>query len=213
VPYKRIAAIKQAIHDYDERFPQFQKSDYQATSEEAEERTKYLALKRDLEKTYTAAAFKQFRDKANEDRTVTDRILAQSGPGQPPKVIEGPTTTTGIGAPGKQKLRGETGSHSAASAAEQTRAAIARKGFDGLGQKETDLSQYFGAANLTERQAECASMKWEYGLSDRQIAERLGLHHKTVQESLRAANGRLARDEKFKQALKRRAARHGSYSE
>jgi DNA-binding NarL/FixJ family response regulator len=88
------------------------------------------------------------------------------------------------------------------------------KRFDGLGQKQTDLSQYFDLADLTDRQRECASLKWEFGLPDRQIAERLDIHHKTVQESLNASNKRLQRNnEKFRLALKRRAANSGSRDE
>jgi DNA-directed RNA polymerase specialized sigma24 family protein len=86
-------------------------------------------------------------------------------------------------------------------------------GFDGLGQKWMDLSRYFDAADLTERQRECASMRYEYRLSVTQIARRQGLHRKTVQESLHAGNKRLERDEKFKQALKRRAAHRSLHNE
>ena len=92
--------------------------------------------------------------------------------------------------------------------------ADAPKRFDGLGQKkQMDLSRYFDAADLTKRQQVCASMKYEYGLSVVEIARRLGVHHSTVQESLDAASKRLERDEKFKQALKRRAAHRGSHNE
>lgn len=84
-------------------------------------------------------------------------------------------------------------------------------GFDGLGQKETDLSHYFDAADLTDRQSECASLSWEYGLGVTEIARRLGLgHHSTVQESLDAAKRRLDRDENFKRALKKAAAHRSS---
>ena len=98
-------------------------------------------------------------------------------------------------------------------AVQATPTADAPKCFYGLGPKKTDLARYFDAADLTDRQRECASLKWEYGLPDRQIADRLDLHHKTVQESLNAAKKRLERDEKFKQALKRRAAQRGSHDE
>lgn len=91
--------------------------------------------------------------------------------------------------------------------------ADAPKSLDGLGQKRTDLSRYLEAADLTERQWECASMKYEYSLSIVEIARRLGIHRSTVQESLHAANKRLEGDEKFKQALKRRAAQRGLHNE
>jgi predicted DNA-binding protein YlxM (UPF0122 family) len=89
----------------------------------------------------------------------------------------------------------------------------APKGFDRIGRKESDLSQYFDAADLTERQRECASMKYEYGLALAEIASRLNAHHSTIQEALKAVEKRLQRDEKFKQALKRRAAHRGSHDE
>lgn len=82
---------------------------------------------------------------------------------------------------------------------------------DGLGRKKTDLSHYFDAADLTERQRECASLSWEYGLGVTEIARRLGLgHHSTVQESLDGAKRRLERDENFKRALKKAAAHRSS---
>jgi DNA-binding CsgD family transcriptional regulator len=91
--------------------------------------------------------------------------------------------------------------------------AEAPKGFDALGQKLTDLSRYFDDADLTERQRQCASMKYEYGLAVVEIARRQGIHRSTVQESLHAGNKRLKVDEKFKQALKRRAAHRGLHNE
>ena len=69
----------------------------------------------------------------------------------------------------------------------------APKGFEGLNQKPTDLSHYFDSADLTERQRDCSSLKWEYGLSDRVIARRLGISHTTVQEHLIAAESKMKR--------------------
>jgi len=99
-------------------------------------------------------------------------------------------------------------------AAAQPSAVLATpKAFDGLGQKKIELSEYLDGAKLTERQGECASMKYEYDLPVAEIARRLGVHHSTIQESLAAANKRLGRNEKFKQALKKRAARLGTHDE
>ncbi len=67
------------------------------------------------------------------------------------------------------------------------------KGFSGLSQKRQDLSHYFDKANLTDRQRDCASLKWEYGLSDRKIAGRLDIAHSVVQEHLKAAKTRMDR--------------------
>ncbi|OFW12204.1 MAG: hypothetical protein A3H27_00175 [Acidobacteria bacterium RIFCSPLOWO2_02_FULL_59_13] len=62
--------------------------------------------------------------------------------------------------------------------------------FEGLSVKKQDLSRYLH--RLTDRQHQCASLKWEYGLSDFEIARRLSLHHSTVQEHLKAAEKRIA---------------------
>ena len=85
------------------------------------------------------------------------------------------------------------------------------KAFEGLGQKKTDLARYFDDADLTERQRQCCSMKYEYELRASEIARRLDLNRKTVEEHLDAGHRRLARDAHFKRALKRRIAHHGSY--
>lgn len=87
------------------------------------------------------------------------------------------------------------------------------RGFQGLSQKGMDLSQYFDTADLTKRQRECASMKFEYGLGDTEIARRLSLHHSTVQEAVRAVRTRLQRDQNFERALKKSAAHRGSHGE
>lgn len=94
--------------------------------------------------------------------------------------------------------------------AQSTTKADAPKELKELGKKEMELSQYFDAANLTERQYQCASLKWEYGRPTREIARRLDLHHKTVQECLNAVGRRLERDQNFKRKLKERMARHSS---
>jgi DNA-binding CsgD family transcriptional regulator len=107
----------------------------------------------------------------------------------------------------EQKLGAETPLDSATSADRQP------KGFRGLGQKQSNLSRYFDAVELTQRQRECASLKLEYGLSDRQIAARLGLHHKTVQESFASAKKRLERNENLKRELKKRASHRGTHDE
>jgi DNA-binding CsgD family transcriptional regulator len=57
--------------------------------------------------------------------------------------------------------------------------------------KKTDLSNYFDQAKLTDRQRDCASFKHEYGLTVTEIAERLGVSRKTVDEHLTAAERRI----------------------
>jgi DNA-binding CsgD family transcriptional regulator len=57
--------------------------------------------------------------------------------------------------------------------------------------KKVDLSEYLDQADLTDRQRECISLKFEYGLTVTEIAERLGLTRKTVDEHIEAANRKL----------------------
>jgi DNA-binding CsgD family transcriptional regulator len=60
-----------------------------------------------------------------------------------------------------------------------------------LPDKQTDLSNYFDQAQLTERQRECASLKLEYGMTVTDIADRLGITRKTVDEHLEAAERKI----------------------
>jgi len=57
--------------------------------------------------------------------------------------------------------------------------------------KCTDLSNYFDQAPLTERQRECMSLRFEYELTLSDIAERLNLNRKTVDEHIAAAERKL----------------------
>jgi DNA-binding CsgD family transcriptional regulator len=62
---------------------------------------------------------------------------------------------------------------------------------DELPAKRTDLSRYMDQAQLTDRQCECFSLKFEYQLPVIAIAERLHIHRKTVDEHIEAANRRI----------------------
>jgi hypothetical protein len=57
--------------------------------------------------------------------------------------------------------------------------------------KTTDLSKYMDGARLTDRQWECFSLKFEYGLRVSAIVNRLGLSRKTVDEHIAAAKRRI----------------------
>ncbi len=60
-----------------------------------------------------------------------------------------------------------------------------------LGPKKQDLSQYLDSAKLTQRQHECMSLHFEYGLKLTEIANRLGIDRKTVEEHLALAKAKL----------------------
>src|ERR1035438_9347393 len=75
--------------------------------------------------------------------------------------------------------------------------------------KSTDLSRYFDSAQLSDRQKECLSLKFEYGLSAYAIAKRLRLHTSTVDESLASGGKRLERTRDFR-SEERRAAKSPS---
>jgi DNA-binding CsgD family transcriptional regulator len=57
--------------------------------------------------------------------------------------------------------------------------------------KTADLSKYIDGAGLTDRQRECFSLKFEYGLRVSAIVKRLGLSRKTVDEHIAAAKRRI----------------------
>jgi len=60
-----------------------------------------------------------------------------------------------------------------------------------LGGKKQDLSQYLDSAKLTQRQHECMSLHFEYALKLTEIAHRLGIDRKTVEEHLALARAKL----------------------
>lgn len=60
-----------------------------------------------------------------------------------------------------------------------------------LGPKKRELSHYLDGAGLTARQRECISLRLEYGLAVAQIARRLGICRKTVDEHIVAAHKNL----------------------
>jgi len=57
--------------------------------------------------------------------------------------------------------------------------------------KKQDLSRYLDAANLTDRQYECASLRWEYGFSVSKIARQLNLNRKTVDQHIQSAQAKM----------------------
>jgi DNA-directed RNA polymerase specialized sigma24 family protein len=63
------------------------------------------------------------------------------------------------------------------------------KGFDGLGQEWMDMSRY--KADLTDKQWMAFALKHAYGLGPAQISSRMGIHRKTVDEHLEAAEKKL----------------------
>ncbi|MBZ5532787.1 MAG: LuxR C-terminal-related transcriptional regulator [Acidobacteriia bacterium] len=72
--------------------------------------------------------------------------------------------------------------------------------------KTADLSQYLDEAQLTDRQRECFSLKFEYGLRFSAIAHRLGISRKTVDEHIAAARRRMEWS-KVKDKIKAKKAR------
>jgi DNA-binding CsgD family transcriptional regulator len=53
--------------------------------------------------------------------------------------------------------------------------------------KKLDLSRYFTAANLTDKQYECYSLKFEYGLTVSAIARELNRNRKTIDQHIASA--------------------------
>lgn len=74
-----------------------------------------------------------------------------------------------------------------------------------LPSKKQDLSEWFADANLTDRQMECSSLYWEFGLSDAEIARRLGITRKTVYEHREAARRKINEARSRDSRAKRRA--------
>jgi predicted DNA-binding protein (UPF0251 family) len=64
---------------------------------------------------------------------------------------------------------------------------------ENLPAKEVDLSNYLLGAKLTDRQYEVMSLKYEHGLSEADIARRLGVSRKTIYDHLMAADKRIQR--------------------
>ena len=79
------------------------------------------------------------------------------------------------------------------------------KGLKELGSKRQDLSEYLESPKLTDRQRNCMSLRFEYDLSIKQISQRLGIHRKTVDEHLKAAESALSREKNAARRAKKRA--------
>jgi hypothetical protein len=71
------------------------------------------------------------------------------------------------------------------------------RGFEGLGEKKQDFSRYFDATELTDLQRMALSLNLEHGLSKREIGRRMGLHHATVDEHIKAGTKRLDNNREF----------------
>jgi DNA-binding CsgD family transcriptional regulator len=79
--------------------------------------------------------------------------------------------------------------NSAREPSDKPRRESSKKGFAGL--EDLERNPYIEAAPLTDRQKDCAHLKWSYGLTDTQIAQRLGISRATVQEHLDAAKKKI----------------------
>lgn len=76
------------------------------------------------------------------------------------------------------------------------------KGFEGLGHKKANFSQYM--VGMTDKQQMAFSLKYEYGLRLTEIASRMEIDRTTAREHLDAANRKLERSRAFE---KRKANR------
>lgn len=79
------------------------------------------------------------------------------------------------------------------------------KGFEGLGPKKRDLSEYLDGAGLTSVQRDCVSLILEHGLPLAEIARRLGRHHSTVQYHVEQAKKKIDHSREYQGRAKRRA--------
>jgi RNA polymerase sigma factor (sigma-70 family) len=68
--------------------------------------------------------------------------------------------------------------------------------------KKHDLSNYFDAANLTERQHQCASLRWEYELPVAAIARQLNLSRPTVDQHLDSARKKMDKSGQYEKMKK-----------
>lgn len=69
--------------------------------------------------------------------------------------------------------------------------------------KKVDLSRYLDTANLTEKQYECSSLRWEYGLSVSVIALELGRTRKTVDQHIQAAQAKMRSSGQYENVKKK----------
>jgi DNA-binding CsgD family transcriptional regulator len=71
--------------------------------------------------------------------------------------------------------------------------------------KKNDLSRYLDSANLTDRQYQCMSLKFEYGLPVSEIATELKLHRKTVDQHITSAQAKMQSSGKYETIRKKLA--------
>jgi len=71
--------------------------------------------------------------------------------------------------------------------------------------KKQDLSSYLDRANLTDKQRDCFSLKFEYELTTTEIASRLGCSRANVDEHIAAAGRKLKFADEKEKAVKNKA--------
>lgn len=71
--------------------------------------------------------------------------------------------------------------------------------------KKQDLSRYLDAAKLTERQYQCASLRWEYGLSVSAIARELKLSRMTIDQHIKFAQKKFDASDMYQKMRKQLA--------
>lgn len=74
--------------------------------------------------------------------------------------------------------------------------------------KKVDLSRFLDAARLTEKQYQCASLKWEYGFSISEISRKLDRTRKTVDDHLGAAQKKMRSSGQYEQVKRKLARAH-----
>jgi DNA-binding CsgD family transcriptional regulator len=75
--------------------------------------------------------------------------------------------------------------------------------------KKQDLSRYLDTAGLTDKQYQCASLRWEYGLSVSAIARELKLSRMTIDQHIKTAQKKFNTSgmyEKIRKKLSRTAS-------
>lgn len=128
-------------------------------------------------------------------RTLTDSTLDFVSDELHPRLWSESEARTGA-------VQAATGSKSRSQGAVGSGTKASPKGSAHLGSKKQDLSGYFSGADLTSKQRECLSLRFEYALGVAEIARRLGKHHSTIQERLK--RGREAMDRSRGPVLRRR---------
>jgi DNA-binding CsgD family transcriptional regulator len=79
-------------------------------------------------------------------------------------------------------------------------------GMSSLPRRKRDFSRYLDATDMTEKQRNCASLRWEYELTTSEIARRFEIDRATVRQHIALAQRKINKSQALQKSVRSRAA-------